>query len=70
MIHNFKIRPYHNPEGVDESKVPGGWRFRYADELGLPPERCRLFGFDGKFSRCECAGGQIEFFTYIVPVTP
>lgn len=28
----MKLRPYHNPENVDESKVPDGWRFLYQKE--------------------------------------
>jgi hypothetical protein len=31
------MRPYHNPENVDESKVPDGWRFRYVDEIITEP---------------------------------
>lgn len=34
MIHEYKLLPYHNPENVDSSKVPAGWRFLYADEAG------------------------------------
>jgi len=35
----MKLLPYHNPQNVDESKVPPGWRFRYADEIkSLAPE--------------------------------
>jgi hypothetical protein len=29
----MKPRPYHNPENLDESLVPAGWRFLYADEV-------------------------------------
>jgi hypothetical protein len=32
----MKLRPYHNPEQVDESRVPAGWRFCYADEMPHP----------------------------------
>lgn len=31
-IHPYRLRPYHNPEGIDESTVTRGWRLRYADE--------------------------------------
>ena len=29
----MNLRPYHNPENLDESLVPAGWRFLYADEV-------------------------------------
>jgi hypothetical protein len=32
-MNSPRLRPYHNPENVDESRVPEGWRFLYADEL-------------------------------------
>lgn len=28
----MKLHPYHNPAGLDESKVPDGWRFAYQGE--------------------------------------
>jgi hypothetical protein len=31
--HPYRLRPYHNPEQVDESKVLAGKRLLYADEL-------------------------------------
>jgi len=65
----MKLRPYHNPENVDESKVPDGWRFRYADELTFRPKRCRILGLNDRFARGDGATGQIECFTYIVPVS-
>ena len=29
----MKLRPYHNPENLDESVVPAGWRILYQDEV-------------------------------------
>lgn len=73
----MKLRPYHNPENVDESKVPGGWRFRYADEAGLAVShstRCDAWGYDGRthgrFSHEGDYAGNCHYMTYIVPVTP
>jgi len=65
-----KLRPYHNPENVDESKVPAGWRFRYADEMVEPVSTpCRIF-----FNQTEVSVDQDYFgasmrISYIVPVT-
>lgn len=40
----MKLRPYHNPKNVDESKVPSEWRFRYADEKPTPTQSlCRTW---------------------------
>lgn len=64
---------------VDESKVPDGWRFIYADEFPLPPKHgrlCKLFiqpifspGPDRFGDRLNCTGALLGI-TYIVPVTP
>lgn len=72
MIHEYKLRPYHNPEGVDESKVPDGWRFRYADEAGtIVNTRCRMWcHIHGFPSNCSYCSGAFDSITYIVPVTP
>ena len=68
----MKLRPYHNPENVDESKVPDGWRFRYADEAGTRVNApCRAWWtFRQRF--CDNYGfiGNCPEITYIVPVTP
>lgn len=67
----MKLRPYHNPENVDESKVPDGWRFRYADEMESRPERCRIASATGRhFCIGDKATGLLTQFTYIVPITP
>lgn len=70
MIHPYKLRPYHNPEGVDESKVPEGWRFRYADErLKLPRSDCRIWLPDeNRFGDATNCTGRQPFWTYCVPV--
>lgn len=78
MIHDYKLRPYHNPEGVDESKVPDGWRFRYADEFKLGGVKCstpcKVWAFHGlcygRFRNESIYTGNSELWTYIVPVTP
>lgn len=67
--HPYKLRPYHNPENVDESKVPPGWRFRYADEMTKAARTaCHAWtpgcGFDWN---CTYFGTHRRI-TYIVPV--
>ena len=71
MIHNFKIRPYHNPENVDESKVPDGWRFKYADERIKPTLDAKCLGFMccDVWHKTRMLGRE-PGITYIVPVTP
>ena len=32
-MNPLRLRPYHNPEKVDESRVPAGWRFLYKGEI-------------------------------------
>lgn len=63
--HPYRLRPYHNPEGIDESKVPPGWRFRYADEMMTPTEAAMF-----KLSVGWRASGHgiCASYTYIVPV--
>lgn len=66
----MKLRPYHNPENVDESAVPDGWRFRYQDEMNEPaygPCRMRVKSVD-VFTSLDCYAGVVSFITYIVPV--
>lgn len=70
----MKLRPYHNPENVDESRVPDGWRFLYADEAGqrqykpcrawLPAWSTTPFCFSPHQHWC----GDCHHITYIVPV--
>jgi hypothetical protein len=75
--HPYKLRPYHNPNKVDESKVPEGWRMLYADEFPLRKNhkrRCRLLinptlgSGRGYFGDRENCTGALRFITYIVPV--
>jgi len=63
----MKLRPYHNPENVDESKVPPGWRFRYADEMDFPDSMSHRYvaGWYPALYR-----GVLPSVTYIVPVNP
>lgn len=69
-LHPYKLRPYHNPEAVDESKVPGGWRFRYADEAGtFAQSNCRAWlGFYEALWSSGGYDGNCLDLTYIVPV--
>ena len=71
--YRMSPKPYHNPENVDESRVPDGWRFLYEDEAGkkkctqskvwisysFPP---LMLGSSDKFKHYS------ELLTYIVPV--
>ncbi len=69
--HPYKLRPYHNPEGVDEAKVPDGWRFRYADEMTTPASTfCRAWAGPTRFCRGNGFAGTASWLTYIVPVNP
>ena len=65
----MKLREYHNPENIDESLVPDGWRFRYADEMPQYLGRsCRLWlPCSQMWSDPGAEGTSIEY-TYIVPV--
>lgn len=66
----MQLRPYHNPENVDESKVPAGWRFRYADEAGtMATGLCRGWAFwRHSFTEADGYNGDNLILTYIVPV--
>lgn len=39
----MKLRAYHNPENVDESRVPDGWRFRYEGERPNPKTPTKVY---------------------------
>lgn len=70
--HPYKLRPYHNPEDVDESKVPDGWRFMYQYEPMRDPRRIWLPAdvVDNPcFSRVTRGWSRTLKFTYIVPVS-
>lgn len=63
-----RFRPYHNPDHIDESCVPPGWRFRYADEANSLAYPCRLLNYGtGEWPLSKYCGGLIHT-TYIVPV--
>ncbi len=74
-MNSPRLQPYHNPENVDESRVPAGWRFLYADEAGKKQQKpCRVWlpkecypseCFDPRSTRWT--GQELEY-TYIVPV--
>lgn len=66
--HPYRLPAYHNPEKVDESKVPAGWRFRYAHEMDQYAITARWF--DGNTWYCSCTYGRDRWLTYIVPVAP
>lgn len=70
--HPYRLRAYHNPENVDESKVPAGWRFRYVHEMqNFAISRCRLWlPISGIFGMMENCSGVCHSWTYIVPVAP
>lgn len=69
MIHPYKLRPYHNPDGVDESKVPEGWRFKYADERITPNLNAKYLGLMccDDWHKTDMLGRE-PGITYIVPV--
>lgn len=74
----MKLRPYHNPQQVDESRVPDGWRFLYEDEpRPICPRPCRLWqcgrltqsdSFGGWFTQSDSFGGWNPRQTYITRV--
>jgi hypothetical protein len=76
--HPYRLRPYHNPQRADESKVPEGWRMLYADEFPLKYRHripCRVFvrnfmdASEVFFHERETASGRYALITYIVPVS-
>jgi len=80
-MNSPRLRPYHNPENVDESRVPAGWRFLYADEPLTPKPSVKFwrpfwrpfwrldspYTHDGWVEEYPWASLD-ENFTYIVPV--
>lgn len=65
--HLYRLRAYHNPERVDESRVPKGWRFRYADEIKKHPEICGIH-LVSEWILSRRYKGTDDRITYIVPV--
>ena len=63
-MNSPRLRPYHNPENVDESRVPKGWRFRYADEMTAIVSNAKFLSDGWRFSD----HGVCKDFSYIVPV--
>ena len=64
----MNFRPYHNPEKIDESLVPDGWRFRYADEMdGIVEGPCIQWNHVD-WSHYRMFMGTNSRKTYIVPV--
>lgn len=70
--HSYRLRAYHNPENVDESRVPDGWRMRYADEAAtIAPGACIAWLSTAKpprWSQLDDWPGKASSLTYIVPV--
>jgi hypothetical protein len=64
-MNSPRLRAYHNPENADESRVPDGWRFRYADEMKRITCHGR-FLLSGGWRHSN--HGTSTHFTYIVPV--
>jgi hypothetical protein len=72
-MNSPRLLPYHNPENVDESSVPEGWRFLYADEPLTPKASVKLWWPDGSKGHTgwveEYSWTSLdENYTYIVPV--
>jgi hypothetical protein len=65
-MNSPRLKSYHNPENVDESRVPAGWRFRYADEMTTKVRIVKFGGMHGWYQSCEY--GRNPCVTYIVPV--
>ncbi len=65
-MNSPRLRPYHNPENVDESQVPKGWRFRYADETTTKAKVVKFLGVHDWYQSIQY--GRNPKVTYIVPV--
>lgn len=68
--HPYRLRTKHNPERIDGSKVPRGWRFLYAEEAGERQRKpCRMWDCTlNKFSEEMNYIGNSLSCTYIVPI--
>lgn len=64
----YKLRAYHNPRNIDESLVPDGWRFRYADEIKRPVTICKFWSRACNGWEWSNLKGRDQLATYIVPV--
>lgn len=66
-MNSPRLLPYHNPENVDESRVPKGWRFRYEGEK-MPRRQRACVWLIESFSVPFSDWGWVKEYTYIVPV--
>jgi hypothetical protein len=66
-MNSPRLRPYHNPDNVDESYVPSGWRFSYEGERLHRDKTVRVWLFFG-FATLGSDWKQAGAYTYIVPV--
>lgn len=67
-LHPFRLRRCHNPEGIDESKVPPGFRFRYEDEMNQPAKGVVRYDFWRGYPSISQSKGTLKHATYIVDV--
>lgn len=59
----YKLIPYHNPQGIDESKAPTGLRFRYEHEAHSYCENCFYYSSNGIL---RVGNGLSKGLTYFV----
>lgn len=66
----MSLRPYHNPENVDESRVPDGWRFRYEGERPNPKTPTKVWmrpiRYPADWSRSADHHYHVDEWTFIV----
>lgn len=68
-MNSPRLLPYNNPENVDESRVPKGWRFLYKSEAGQAQlGLCKMWQPSWNDFGANNAMGQDRRITYIVPV--
>lgn len=66
-MNSPRLRPYHNPENVDESRVPKGWRLLYEGERPNQSKAASVW-FRDAFSPSQTHFYWVPTYTYIVPV--
>lgn len=66
----YRLEPYHNPDNVDECKVPRGWRMRYRSEKdAIVTTPCSgWLDWLNSYDEDTAWRGDLEEVTYIVPV--
>lgn len=68
----MSLKPYHNPENVDESRVPDGWRFRYCGEEPDPKTPTKVYMASTQarhlWSITADHHYHVDAWTFIVPV--